>query len=91
MKRTLYVAPLERQCGAHMSNYANGDVPEANIDTDVADLMASQSSDSTQAGMPARGLVVVSSCHCGGSADYVVVGINLSHPQNPAQIVYPPL
>ena len=42
-----------------MSNYASGDVPEADIDTDVADLMASQSSDSTQAGMMAEAVLQV--------------------------------
>jgi geranylgeranyl diphosphate synthase type I len=42
-----------------MSNYASGDVPEANIDTDVADLMASQSSDSIQAGMMAEAVLQV--------------------------------
>ena len=59
MRRTVYVAPLERQIGAHMSNYASGDVPEADIDTDVADLMASQSSDSIQAGMMAEAVLQV--------------------------------
>ena len=42
-----------------MSNYASGDVPEADIDTDVADLMASQSSDSIQAGMMAEAVLQV--------------------------------
>tara|TARA_B100001113_G_scaffold164284_1_gene134333 strand:+ start:1930 stop:3684 length:1755 start_codon:yes stop_codon:yes gene_type:complete len=42
-----------------MSNYASGDVPEANIDTDVADLMASLSSDSIQAGMMAEAVLQV--------------------------------
>ena len=59
MRRTVYVAPLKRQNGAHMSNYASGDVPEADIDTDVADLMASQSSDSIQAGMMAEAVLQV--------------------------------
>jgi len=59
LRRTVYVAPLKRQNGAHMSNYASGDVPEADIDTDVADLMASQSSDSIQAGMMAEAVLQV--------------------------------
>ena len=42
-----------------MSNYASGDVPVADIDTDVADLMASQSSDSIQAGMMAEAVLQV--------------------------------
>ena len=42
-----------------MSNYASGDVPEADIDTDVADLMASQSSDSIQAGMMTEAVLQV--------------------------------
>ena len=42
-----------------MSNYASGDVPEADIDTDVADLMAFQSSDSIQAGMMAEAVLQV--------------------------------
>ena len=59
MRRTVYVAPLKRQNGAHMSNYASGDVPKADIETDVADLMASQSSDSIQAGMMAEAVLQV--------------------------------
>ena len=42
-----------------MSNYASGDVPKADIETDVADLMASQSSDSIQAGMMAEAVLQV--------------------------------
>ena len=50
-RRTVYVAPLERQNGAHMSYYASGDVPQASVDSDVSELLASQSSDLVQAGM----------------------------------------
>jgi len=42
-----------------MSNYANGEVPEADIDTDVSELMAAQSSDSTQASMMAEAVLQV--------------------------------
>ena len=42
-----------------MSNYANGEVPEADIDDDVSELMAAQSSDSTQASMMAEAVLQV--------------------------------
>ena len=42
-----------------MSNYANGEVPEAEIDTNVSELMAAQSSDSTQASMMAEAVLQV--------------------------------
>ena len=42
-----------------MSNYANGEVPEAKIDTNVSELMAAQSSDSTQASMMAEAVLQV--------------------------------
>ncbi len=42
-----------------MSNYANGEVPEADIDTNVSELMAAQSSDSTQASMMAEAVLQV--------------------------------
>jgi len=42
-----------------MSNYASGDVPEADIDTDVSELMAAQSSDLTQASMMAEAVLQV--------------------------------
>ena len=59
MRRTLYVAPPERRVGAHMSNYASGDVPEADIDPNVTKLMATQSPDSTQASMMAEAVLQV--------------------------------
>ena len=42
-----------------MSNYANGEVPEAEIDDNVSELMAAQSSDSTQASMMAEAVLQV--------------------------------
>ena len=42
-----------------MSNYANGEVPEADIDTNISELMAAQSSDSTQASMMAEAVLQV--------------------------------
>ena len=42
-----------------MSNYANGEVPEADIDDNVSELMAAQSSDSTQASMMAEAVLQV--------------------------------
>lgn len=42
-----------------MSNYASGEVPEAEIDTNVSELMAAQSSDSTQASMMAEAVLQV--------------------------------
>ena len=42
-----------------MSNYANGEVPQADIDTNVSELMAAQSSDSTQASMMAEAVLQV--------------------------------
>ena len=42
-----------------MSNYANGEVPEADIDTNVSELMAALSSDSTQASMMAEAVLQV--------------------------------
>ena len=45
--------------GAHMSNYASGAVPEANIEADVSDFMTAQSSDSIQAGMMAEAVLQV--------------------------------
>ena len=42
-----------------MSNYANGEVPKADIDTNVSELMAAQSSDSTQASMMAEAVLQV--------------------------------
>ena len=42
-----------------MSNYASGEVPEADIDTNVSELMAAQSSDSTQASMMAEAVLQV--------------------------------
>lgn len=42
-----------------MSNYASGDIPEADIDSDVTELMAEQSSDSTQASMMAEAVLQV--------------------------------
>lgn len=59
MRRTVYVAPPERQIGAHMSNYASGEVPKVDIGTDISDLMAAQSSDSKQASMMAEAVLQV--------------------------------
>ena len=42
-----------------MSNYANGEVPEADIEPNVSELMAAQSSDSTQASMMAEAVLQV--------------------------------
>ena len=42
-----------------MTNYASGGVPEANIDSDVTELLAAQSSDSTQASMMAEAVLQV--------------------------------
>ena len=42
-----------------MSNYASGDVPEADIDNNVSSLMEAQSSDSTQASMMAEAVLQV--------------------------------
>lgn len=42
-----------------MTNYASGGVPEANIDSDVTELLASESSDSTQASMMAEAVLQV--------------------------------
>tara|TARA_Y100000589_G_scaffold317611_1_gene343916 strand:+ start:2150 stop:3904 length:1755 start_codon:yes stop_codon:yes gene_type:complete len=42
-----------------MSNYASGDVPEADIDNKVSSLMEAQSSDSTQASMMAEAVLQV--------------------------------
>ena len=42
-----------------MSNYANAEVPEAEIDTNVSELLAAQSSDSTQASMMAEAVLQV--------------------------------
>ena len=42
-----------------MTNYASGDVPEANIDSDVTELLSAQSSDSTQASMMAEAVLQV--------------------------------
>ena len=58
-RRTVYLGPFERTNGAHMSNYASGDVPEADIEADVSDLMEAQSSDSIQAGMMAEAVLQV--------------------------------
>ena len=58
-RRTVYVAPLERQNGAHMSYYASGDVPQASVDSDVSELLASQSSDLVQAGMMSEAILQV--------------------------------
>ena len=42
-----------------MSNYASGEVPEADIEPNVSELMAAQSSDSTQASMMAEAVLQV--------------------------------
>ena len=42
-----------------MTNYASGGVPEANIDSDVTELLSAQSSDSTQASMMAEAVLQV--------------------------------
>ena len=42
-----------------MSNYASGDVPKADIDTDVSEFLTAQSSDSTQAAMMAEAVLQV--------------------------------
>ena len=42
-----------------MTNYASGGVPEANIDSDVTELLASESSDSIQASMMAEAVLQV--------------------------------
>ena len=57
-RRTLYVAPPERRVGAHMSNYASGDVPEADIDPNVTKLIGTIP-DSTQASMMAEAVLQV--------------------------------
>ena len=59
MRRTLYVSPPERRVGAHMSNYASGDVPEADIDPNVTKLITAQSPDSIQASMMAEAVLQV--------------------------------
>lgn len=57
----------ERQRGAHMSNYATGDIPEAAIDEQAAGLIASSTVDETQATMMAEAVLQV-------DEDDVVVG-----------------
>jgi len=42
-----------------MTNYASGDVPEADIDSDATEFLAAQSSDSTQASMMAEAVLQV--------------------------------
>jgi len=42
-----------------MTNYASGDVPEADIDSDATEFLAAQSSDSTQASMMAEAVLQI--------------------------------